>query len=340
MMLSLWGCFPKDEAYPLKPYEGFAGIINQSIYDYQSFYSLSGNIVTNSNSISTWDLGFNNSANGGHIILNTGDLLTIANLGIVNFENTEIPNDAYWTYDASSGNLDSLAINGWVNVDQSPYTYSNNVYVIAKADVPFKKFKIIELSNTSYTIIISSLEIFEPDTVFIEKDDLTNYTKLSIQNENKVAVVEPKKTDWDYQFTSYQTIILDDDGTPTPYLVRGVLLNPNYTEVSLQYITDEMVAARPPEEQEAEEDELEDYFIKLKADDLSPILYTSVLDAIGYDWKEVTIDYESNSAVYKTDLRKVFIVKTHRGEVYKLRFISYYNGGIKGYPKFQYAILE
>jgi len=63
-------------------------------------------------------------------------------------------------------------------------------------------------------------------------------------------------------------------------------------------------------------------------------------DAIGWDWKEVTIDESTNTSSYKANPRKVYILKNHTGIYYKIHFLSYYNDQmVKGYPQFEFAEL-
>ncbi len=335
-------CFPENESYPPIPVEGSVGEINYSIYDYQTFYSLTDNIESASNSTSDWDLGFDCNNEGADVILNSGDILSLYNAGPVDISlPIDIPSNANWVYDASSGNTDSLAIKDWVNTNTIPFTYSHDVYVVRKNNVPFKKFKLIGLNENNYTIITSELVQFTPDTILVLKDDKINYQKLSLQNNNSIIPIEPQSQNWDLQFTTYQSVIPDDDGVPTPYVVRGVLHNPVETEVAFYYISEQEVPKYDPSLKNQEEAELEQFFLKLSMDDIEGIDYSKSLDAIGYDWKDVDIDFETGSAIYAANTRNIYLLKNQKDELYKLRFISFYNAsGQKGYPTIHYLLME
>jgi len=63
-------------------------------------------------------------------------------------------------------------------------------------------------------------------------------------------------------------------------------------------------------------------------------------DFIGYDWKDVEVDENSNTAVYTVNSDKIYIIRDTEGFYYKFRFISYYNDlGEKGFPVFEHKRL-
>lgn len=65
-------------------------------------------------------------------------------------------------------------------------------------------------------------------------------------------------------------------------------------------------------------------------------MYSFNWDAIGYELKAGTIGENANTAVYKANLRYVYLIKDiHSGKNFKLQFFSYKNQeGVKGYPLF------
>ncbi len=336
-------CFKEEnEPYPLNPFSGGTGSTENSIYSHQSFYSLDENIEVSSNTNSSWDLGFEGSVNGEHVILNSADVLYIANIGAVDFTNTTtIPNNTDWFYDVSTGNFDSLAINGWVNTEVIPYEYSQNVYIVAQKKgityTPIKKFKLIELTNIHYKIVIDVIENSIPDTVIIPKNDQLNFVKVTTRNKTEVVTIEPNNAVWDIQFTQYGSIIPDDNGVLTPYHLRGAYINPNKIKVAIYYITTDEVPENS--DSKTEDDELQAYFEDyFNITPLHDSLYSLNWDAIGYKWKAVTIDENANTAVYKANMRYVYLIKDiQNGKNFKLQFFSYKNQeGVKGYPWFEY----
>lgn len=344
-LVLLNSCLPQDEFTLLKPFQGIVGTTTHSIYTHQSYFLLSDSLEVSSNLNNTWDLGFAAAENGSHVILNSADLLYVSNLGAVDFTaTTELPDSVAWVYDASSGNLDSLAINHWIDQSTNPFTYSQNVYVIAQKRAstytPIKKFKLIELTNTYYKLVIDKLENSIPDTVVIEKNALVNYVGLSLRDVNYQVNMEPNKDHWDILFTQYASIIPDDNGTPTPYLLRGAFINPSKISVAPFYITTDMV----PEitnNSELEESYLQDYFENQLTTIPNDTTFKTTRDIIGWEWKDVTVDEQANTAVYKADTRRIFFIKDSNGKVYKLRFFSYKSiDGENGYPWMQYGAMN
>ncbi len=340
ILVILGGCLPDDTAYPLIPFKGVIGTTTQSIYTYQSFYSLADSTQVSVNLITDWDLGFEASANGEHVILNSADLLFIANLGATNFDQPQTPAKFQWTYDASSGSFDSLAIDGWVNTQQTPYQYSHNVYYLGREGdngiVPVKKFKIIALTQTNYTLVTDNPDNSDRDTLIVPKNEAVNFTKVCIRNKPQVVAVEPPKTDWDLLFTQYQDTIPDDNGVLYSYVLRGVFINPFKTKVACYTISEAEVPVNTTDKAK-EEDELKRFFEDAGFNQVPEELYQSYQDVIGWDWKDVTIDEGANTAVYKANTRKIYFIRdTQTGYTYKLRFFGYYTQGVAGYPWFQY----
>jgi len=96
-------------------------------------------------------------------------------------------------------------------------------------------------------------------------------------------------------FTQYYTILFTDDGLPTPYFVRGVLLNPNNVESALDTIYN-----------------------------FENIDFSSAQDAIGHNWKAVMVDEGINSAEYNIRKGYTYIIKDTNEEVYSLRVTSFF----------------
>jgi hypothetical protein len=340
-LLLLGGCLPQDEQEPLVPYGGIIGSTSNSIYTHQSFFSLPDSNEVSNNLNAAWDLGFEASPNGEHVILNNSDLLRIANLGAVDFsQTTQVPANAIWLYDASSGNYDSLAIMNWVNTIVSPFEYTQNVYILGQMGEdsirPLKKFQLIELTPNKYRIVIGKLDNSEQDTFTIEKNPAKNFVKVSIRNNFDIVPIEPTSDDWDILFTQYEDSIPDDYGVLYPYVLRGTFINHSKIKVAYYYISTNEVPANP-DDPNRESGELKAYFEGNSIKPAADSAYTSEWDAIGWKWKKVTIDEAANTAIYKVDTRRIYLIKDLlNGTEYKLRFFSYYSNGVVGYPVFQY----
>lgn len=339
--LLLTACFPVDEQLPLIPFKGVVGSASNSIYTHQTFYSLKQETEVAYSKLELWDLGFECGNSGENIVMNSGKSMYICNIGKVDFINTNsVPNDANWIYDASSGNPDSLAINNWVNTQSSPYEYSEDVfamgYKINNSITPTKKIKIIELTDTYYKLVVDVIEGSTPDTMTINKDNTLNYIKYNFEETPALVNVEPISSDWDIQFTKYATIIPDDSGILTPYVLNGAFINNKSISVAIVEISTDLV----PEysgNSTYEEDLLKQYFEEQITEIPDDSLFSLNQDAIGWEWKKVTIDEAANTAVYKANTRLIYIIKElSTDKYYKLRFFSYLTDGVRGYPWFQY----
>ncbi len=317
LMPLLTSCFKKD--VPVKPYSGIFYSVTESMYTHQSFFDLSKEQVTSVNSIEDWDLGFESSATGWHIIINSGKYLGVYASHSIDFDGlTLVPSSAVWRYDKSDGNLDSTAIGAWLSPSSVPRTYTGEVFVIGhyngiKYD-PFKKIVFTSLIDSSYFFRYADMDGNNSGTFTIVKDSLKDFVYFSFADGGKSVVIEPDKNNWDFVFTQYSTTLYTDQGVPTPYFVRGVLSNRNGVEVAL----DTLIG-----------------FSNLISQDISSLNFSSKSDAIGHDWKSVTIQ-GSTSATYTVRPNNTYIIKSTEGTYYKLRFTGFFNNaGVPGYPRFE-----
>jgi hypothetical protein len=313
-------CWPEDdtiESFPSKT-------LSNSVYNYQIYYSLTHDSILKVNAIDAWDLGFENSKSGCRIIVNSGKQLAVANMGKIDINSIiTIPTNTNWIYDASSGNPDSAAIINWIDTSNNPYIFSNNVYILGiNGDYGYeakKKMKFIDCNDTSYTMLLANIESTLSDTVIIPKNGQVSFTKVSVIETFAIEDIEPDKFQWDLLFTQYGTILYTDAGIPVPYIVRGVLINPGCVTVAKVKTT------------------YENDFYQLDSSFAKKLDYSDTWDIIGYDWKDVIIDENTNSAVYTTLPNKVYFIRFSNGIIYKLRFIDYYNSkGEPGFISFEY----
>jgi hypothetical protein len=170
----------------------------------------------------------------------------------------------------------------------------------------------------------ANLDGTDPHTAKIAKDASHAFVYLSLDNGGEKVSVAPAKDAWDLEFTMYTHVF---DTTPPgipiavhdfPYLLNGVLLNPNTVSVSkdttgtvpFDSVTVAMAQGRT---------------------------YSKAWNTIGYDWK--TFDF--NDENYTITANYKYFIKTLDGKYYKLRFTDFYDkNGVKGYPTFQYQLLQ
>ncbi len=79
------------------------------------------------------------------------------------------------------------------------------------------------------TIHFSNLDGTDEHTFRVQTDPQRKFILFSFRDGGKVMPIQPPDADWDICFTQYSTILFDDNGIATPYLVRGAFLNPDGT---------------------------------------------------------------------------------------------------------------
>jgi hypothetical protein len=142
-----------------------------------------------------------------------------------------------------------------------------------------------------------------------------NFVQIDLDGEMPTMTLEPPKEDWDLFFTQYTDILITSEGEAFPYLVTGVLLNPN--KVKALRATDGS-------------------FESLSLEDAMSLNLSSAVNTIGYNWKY----YNFNDAVYTVNTQQTYVIQDVEGYYYKLRFIGFYNQqGEKGYPQFEFQRL-
>ncbi len=309
----LTSCFKED--VPIQPGSQEGITVSESIYTHQSFFDLAASQIVSVNPIDAWDLGFESSPDGWHIIINSGNYLGIYPSGSADFNGlTSVPVSAAWKFDKSDGNLDSTAIGDWLSSSLIP---SNEVFVVGINDgvkySPVKKIVFTSLNAGVYSFSFADMDGANPVAFSISKDPTRNFVYFSFSKGGKEVSIEPAKNSWDFVFTQYSTILFTDQGVATPYFVRGVLSNRSGVEVAL----DSLIG-----------------FFNITAADVSYLQFSTKSDAIGYDWKSV--DIQGNTATYAVRPKNTYVIKSTTGSLYKLRFIGFFNDqGSPGYPKFE-----
>jgi len=245
--------------------------------------------------------------------------LFAADLGNLPFGQQQDTLHAPWKFDKSDGNPDSLAIGKWFIVQGQDTVSLHHVYVLNRGmDENGNKLGAIQLimdslKNGTYYFRYAKLNGLEMKSVAITKDTTFNYVWFSFPSGESVKTIEPRKTDYDLLFTQYTTLLFTSEGASEPYLVTGVLLNHAGVTAVLDSI-------HPFE------------IINLELARNLPL--TNALDAIGYEWKALQSSY-----TYTIKLNYSYVIKDPEGYFYKLRFNSFYNNGVKGYPIIEFQAL-
>ncbi len=321
ILFVLTSCFEKDKIVPPhEPGDLKVGVAELTeTYKYQVFYDLQSNSTLKQNLISEWDLGFETSDSGWHVILNTSKMMLAGNTGETDFEKVTSKGDIEMNFDPSHGNLDSSAIGNWYNLQEELPVSKELVYVVDRGTdedyntVGEKKITFGFDEDNNYKIRFSNLDGSEEKNMIIEKDTSVNFVCFSF--DNGIVEIEPNKQNWDLQFCKYSTLLFTDVGDPYPYLVTGVLINPH----KVAAVEDTIHAFEEIDFAIAEQKKL-----------------STQLDTIGYEWKH----YDFDNAHYSVLPDMIYIIKDTEGYLFKMRFVDYYNEtGEKGYPTFEFLRL-
>ena len=322
--LLLTSCFEEDEAVlPHEPGDVETAMIAMTKnYANHVFFDLGPEKDVLTAGKLNWDLGFEPGPAGWRIYLNTTRFMQAALSGNPAFESVKDTSGLVWNFDTSSGNPDSTAFGPWYTVIGQDTVPKQLVYVLdlgfdAMGNMlGFRKLQITGWSRTSYTIRYARLDGSDEMTATIPKESDRDIICYSLRNHKIESDVRPASSQWDLWFTQYTTLLYTLDGTPYPYLVTGVLTNrfAGAAAVRVQGHT----------------------FAEINYDIAQGLTFEDKADAIGYDWKY----YDFNAASYSVDPELTYVVRTVDGELFKLRFIGFYNNlGEKGYPTIEYQRL-
>ena len=132
LALSLSSCFKKDKELPA-PDKGnviIDTIAMTETYLYQVYFSLADGVPVSSNERTLTDLGFECSAGGYHIILNTSDFMRIADLGSRDIGQAVDTTGARWKFDKSDGNPDSIATGIWFSLSGNDTVSNGHLWAL------------------------------------------------------------------------------------------------------------------------------------------------------------------------------------------------------------------
>ncbi len=309
LILLLTSCLKKEiPVTALKP--GNVETVTIEIgYPYlnQVYYDCETNTIVATNTKYDWDLAFECSTNGFHILLNNATGMLSAKCGNVPFSSINSISGLTWEWDSQTGNLDSTALGNWQS--------TQNVYVLDRQfdengnHLGYIKIQGISVNNQFYTLKYANLDGSNENTINIPKNNNLNFIHFSFNNGGMIKELEPEKNSWDLLFTNHQHKF---SNLSLPFVLTQVLSN-KYNGV--------VVA----------EDNNNNFF-KIILTDTVKYTFSNLWNEIGYDWK---IRNSADNS-YTIDPNKSFLLKTTSGLYYKIRFIDFYNkNGSKGYPTFE-----
>ena len=324
-MLLLTACFKDDEKVEPHPRgdvtEATIGMTQS--YQFQVYYDLSAATETGKVVKTTHDLLFDNKPEGWRVWLNSSLFMRLAHTGTADFASVTDTTGADWTFDKSDGHPDSNAVGVWLDT-LTRQSYREVLLLDRGLDLAGRqrgiyKLVIDSVDDDSYVVKFGKLTDVSPKTITIGKTNMARVTALLLDADGSVLLPEPPADEWDLVFTQYTTLLFTDLGEAYPYLVTGVLLNPERITIA----TDTTTA-----------------FAAIDRGFASAQAYTATLDAIGYDWKEVQGDVTTGNVTYTVRPGITYLIKEREGYFYKLRFTGFYsNSGEKGFPRFEFQRL-
>ena len=316
LILTLQSCFEEEEMVPLHEQgdlqEGQAAL--GPYYENQVFYDLNGNEEVTGSSIYAWDLSFESFTGGWIIRLNSALFMLAGNSNDTLFSAELIMDDLEMKFDKSDGNPDSTAIGKWYEISDDSSWSHRHVYLVDRGSdkegmtLGQKKVQ-FDILGDAFIMRYANTDNSQDTTVAISRDPAMDQVYYSF--EEGIVNIAPLPKQWSLLFTKYTTMLVTDEGEDYPYLVVGVLLNPNGVAAARDSIHD---------------------FMDIEADSIRGLEYTTQADVIGYDWKY----YDFDAGVYTIVPDMNYVIRDKDGFFYKLRFIDFYNDeGVKGYPTFE-----
>jgi hypothetical protein len=290
-------------------------------YTFQEYFDLSSNSVVGTNSKDIFDLRFSCEDSSLLIKLNSAKFIRVATTNDTSFYTSKDTTGLDWYYDAASGNPDSVAIKDWYSINGGDTIFNKKVFIVdrgidALGNVQgVRKLRFTSYKNGIYYLEYADLNNTNYYKVEVAKQAEKNYVELNLNAGESPMSLEPLKADWDMVFTQYTDILTTSNNEDYPYLVTGVLLNPNNVLAAINTDKD---------------------FDQITISDIADFDFSNKQNTIGYQWKH----YDFDAGYYTVITSNNYIIKDVEGYYYKLRFVGFYNDlGEKGYPKFEFQRL-
>lgn len=290
-------------------------------YRNQLYFDIESGQVVYTNDVLNWDLAFEATASGYHLFMNGGKNVLVGVTGDTSFSAVNSTsyvnmlinqNDGAWKFDFPCGSPDSTGVGEWTDGHGNS---KQQVYLVS-TDSTYKKFKLISVDDQKYVMQYGDIDSQYPEVIEIPKSINYNYSYFVFAGNNHIVSAEPPKNTWDIVFTRYRHIY--ENLNNFKYIVTGVLFNP-YKTTGLADSTSG--------------------YANINTSSIAGKPLSSARDVIGFDWK--TYDYTSSTARYVVNPNKCYVVKTRKGQFWKLHFLDYYSTtGVKGTPTFEYERME
>jgi len=327
LLVTLSSCFKEDERIePMERGEKTTVTIEMTQqYKYQVYFSLEEGKAIATIDKQSHDLLFDSRPGRSGIYMNTANFMMAAATGKNNFQDVTSASGYNFQFDASSGHPDTLAIPGWFTVNGSDTAYSRQVFLINRGfdelgnQLGFRKIIFDSLKGNTYYFRHARLNENTGTQAQISKRPGRNFVNFSLGQQPGLVEAQPDSRLFDLIFTQYTTLLYTNTGQPYPYLVTGVLLNPENTWCAVDSTMQ---------------------FDAITREHALEMEYTNKPDIVGYDWKRVVGDVSTGIVFYEVRSERNHLIKTKTGYYFKMRFIGFYNNnGEKGYPTIEFQRL-
>lgn len=225
--------------------------------------------------------------------------------------------------DHPNGHLDQTAIAEISDTPENNKVYLVNMgYTVGTSTPPvgsvavagdprgWKKIRILK-EGEDYLLQYADLNSATHEEISISKNEAYNFTFFSLATKN-IVPVEPEKTKWDLCFTVFTNTI---DGAGS-YGYSDFVLNNLKAGVKLYRVSTDVKS-----------------FADYSFSDVNETSFENDQRVIGADWRDVF-----TGGAY-TD--RYYIIKDIDGNYYKIRMLGFLNeSGVRGYPKFEYQLLQ
>lgn len=281
-----------------------------------------------------WDLGFlntadfrvvlNNTVSAGAKVLDKNDLAAVVaadTVGLTLSVNQMAPAPTDFNYfDDIDGDITKTVIPA-----VSATAADNKVIIINRGTgggTParaWKKIRVLRNASGGYTVQYANITDATFQTVDIAKDEAYNFKLFSFDN-GAVSAGEPKKKEWDIQWT-YSVFKTDFGGGSVPYNFSD-LVNINYLAgVQVAKVLTSAVT-----------------YDAYAESNIATSTFTSGRWDIGSGWRTATSG--ASPSVLKDQF---YVIKDPNGNYYKLKFISFHaatDGGVRGKPVIEYKLVK
>jgi hypothetical protein len=286
---------------------------------------------------SNWDLGFYTAAgtDSFRVILNSSvgmmakqinknDLNAVTATDTLGFINDVAyspfaPVPAQMAYvDYPNGDITRTAL-GLISATAT----DNKVFIVnrgAGAGSPapargWKKIRILRNATGGYTLQHADIGATTFTSIDVAKEDAYFFKYISF--ETGAVTVEPTKKKWDLAWTYFGNVT-NFGGGEVPYLFQDFVLQNRNVLVAKMLTTTKAY----------------DSFVEANLTDGTVTSWNSSQTSIGADWRRTT---PSPAQTYDD---RYYIIKDGDNNYYKVKFTALTNGGVRGFPSVEYALVK